>query len=323
MIQYALPILAATLTGCAASLSTPSATPWNPTQAAALMHPGPVMNASGCSNKIIFDSEFNSQINVSKVVIYNRSGLTRCGQISGFQFASNLFVDEQNNLWVADYYAGHVYEFAPGASSPTLALNDPAGTPVDVAVDDRKGTVYVANYMNNGNIPGVVTVYAKGAVNPMATLSSSANTVLWSVAVDDAGNLYAAYQLTPRNSQGGILKWIGGGGAPTDLGISGPHFQILRTTKTGALLVCTLGNCGNILPGTTTLTNQFPSGFEGGFSHVALNQTEDRAFVAAGIVLSVWHYPGPDANPITHTHIVGSEGYGIATIPAAPVGAPF
>jgi DNA-binding beta-propeller fold protein YncE len=289
-------------------------------------------DSSHCSSSVVYAVSSNTQT----VLIYDvgRKVLGRCGSISGFASPQGIFVDQHANLWVAASIGKQVYEFAPGHSSPSKTLSDPHGQPMDVAVDETSGTVYVTDYVNDMDKTVVVEVYANGSTTPTGTLNDSNMRNASSVAVDRDGNVYATF-MTPANTPQ-VDKWIGGTGSPQNLGLTGlVSAGPIKTTQSGALAVCDPYGfvCGEFLAGTTEFTNKFAKivahdGIgpdKGEFfapQGLALDRDEHRAFVS-GYSLGVFKYPGPDRKPLQLVKVHGGVQAGVAVSPAAAPGAPF
>ncbi|MEO6991117.1 MAG: SBBP repeat-containing protein [Candidatus Baltobacteraceae bacterium] len=102
-------------------------------------------------------------------------------------YVNGVGVNAQHVLYVPGFYAGkaQVLTFAANCGSAGPTLNDPNGFTVDVAFDNAKGTVYVADPSTNG-----IDAYAKGATSPTRTLSSSVIQRPYGVAVDRVGNVF-------------------------------------------------------------------------------------------------------------------------------------
>jgi DNA-binding beta-propeller fold protein YncE len=319
------------LAGCAGGNSSPVA----PT-AARVAQPSsvgvrssePRMDVSGCGKLVIYATSYNLTVEV-----YNqlRPHPTPCGSITGLHNPQGLFVDRQQNLWVVDQGNGpphHILEFAPGNPTPVLTLVDTTGYPVDVAVDNVSGTVYVTNFFSNGSTPGAVLVYPKGSTTPTATLTDPNMQYAFYDAVDNQGNLYVTYLHTVGSfGTGHVFEWFGGTGTPTDLGIALQAPGGIATTKTGALLICDqqARACGDFAPGSTTMTGIFAKSDKDPFA-IALDKDEDAAYVndaGASNGLGIWHYPGPDTRAAQKLQVPGMAYAGIAASPAAPNGLPY
>lgn len=281
-------------------------------------------NAAACGKSVVYASSYNNSVEV-----FNEGHLAQgpCGDITGLSNEQGLFVDSKANLWVVNQGPHQVLEFAPGVPTPVLTLSDPAGYPVDVAVDNKSGTVYVTNFFNNGSAPGVVEVYAKGATSPTATLSDPSMQYAFYDAVDKKGNLYVTF-LTSAGA-GEVLEWTGGTGTAKNLGISLKAPGGIVTTASGALLICdqSAPACGDFAPGSTTMTNIFAQTDKDPFA-IALSHDEGHAYVEDVLPhkpgrLEAWKYPGPDAHAGLSVPVPGGAYAGVAVSPAPPEGAPY
>ncbi len=289
------------------------------------------MDASGCSKTVVYVTSYNNS-----VYIYNQKGNggTPCGQITGLLNPQGIFVDSKRNLWVA--MQGNcrtvfqsVLEFAPGTSTPVKTLSDPNAFPSGVAVDNKTGTVYVANFFTGSNCesgsPADVAVYADGSTTPTSTLTDPNMAYAFSDALDHAGNLYVTY--SKGYAGGGILEWTHGSGSAQDLSIALQYPAGIQTTKNGALLVCDqAAGCGDFEPGSTTMTKTFATGTPGAYG-IALDKHEKNAWVENPSLssgqLQQYKYPGPDKQA-KHAMTVSGGGYaGVALSPASPQGRPY
>ncbi len=182
-------------------------------QSSALVAKGVRMDTAACGTHVLYAASYNNTVQ-----IFNEGSLHQgaCGSITGLSNPQGLFVDASGDLWVVNQGPKQVLEFAPGGSSPTLTLSDPSGYPVDVAVDNHSGTVYVSNFFQNGSAPGVIEVYPKGATSPTATLSDPNMAYAFYDALDDKGNLYVTYLEGGNFAPGQVDEWIGGTGQPDE-----------------------------------------------------------------------------------------------------------
>jgi sugar lactone lactonase YvrE len=102
---------------------------------------------------------------------------------------SSLTVDAAGNLFLADPYSTWVFEYAPGATTPTRRFPTDM-TPLDTAVDGK--TLYVFQAMLSGGISNIA-VYEHGSTKPTRHLSHPAIHYPQGMARDGAGNLFVGY----------------------------------------------------------------------------------------------------------------------------------
>ncbi len=321
--------------GVAACSSSPTSPSFSPSGG----QTAPQSHAMSCPASVVYVVSAYT----ASIVIYGNvaRGAKPCGSIAGFQIPQGLFTDSMGNLWVADAGARKVYQFAPGATTPTLTLDDPNGEPNAVAVDESSHTVYVADYKNDVSPTNVVEVYASGSTAPTGTLTDPDGRNGGFVAVDNQGNVYASFMTQANKAR--IDEWTAGAGAPKDLGLKLVSDGAIVTTKTGALAVCDpfWYRCGLFEPGKTTMSHIF--GHMGRHRQhgamspdkrpwlvpeaLAVDRDEHRAYVSAD-TLSVWNFPGParrpSHKPLVEIKVPGTPtGDGIAVYPGSKPGAPY
>lgn len=294
-------------------------------------------DASTCPASVVFVVGGST----SSIQIYDgvQRGAKPCGSIIGLQEPQGLLSDSMGNLWVADAGAQKVYEFMPGASTPTITLSDPNGMPNAVAIDEASHTVYVIEYQNKVNASTLVEVYANGSTTPTGTLSDPDARNGGFGAVDDQGNLYVTFMTQANLAQ--VDEWTGGAGTPKNLGLKLISDGAIVTTKTGALAVCDpfAYRCGVFARGSTSMSHVFGHmGRHRGagiapdkrpWLHpdaMALDRDEHRAYVVSN-TLSQWNFPGPSRRPShrpqVEIKVPGGAGSGVAVNPASKPGAPY
>lgn len=101
---------------------------------------------------------------------------------SGISSPTGLFIDGNQNLWVANQ--SNVTMYSNGQGSPARTLSDPGGSPVDIDVT-KNGTVYVTNFSSHS-----VSIYANGSDTPTRTLTDPNAQYLVGVAVDASGDVF-------------------------------------------------------------------------------------------------------------------------------------
>jgi hypothetical protein len=116
------------------------------------------------------------------VDVYDLKTQTLSGQISA-NHPTGLAVDQQNSLYVTNFFGGNTTVYRAGHTDPSLTLMDPGGSPDAVAVGND-GSVYVSD--SNGQ----VYVYSAGATAPSKTLASDSITSAAAVTVDRQNDVY-------------------------------------------------------------------------------------------------------------------------------------
>jgi hypothetical protein len=162
------------------------------------------------------------------------------GQITnGLVEPEGLFVDSGGNLWVANF--SNVLEYPHGALSPTTALSDAVGYPVDVSICPN-GTTYVANFYNNSdsNVASI-QVYPPGETSPTGNLTFQNDFRNPFVTCDAAGNVFAAILTGDSLGDGRVIEFpLGQQDGAKDLGITLQSPGGIKPDNAGNLLVTDL-----------------------------------------------------------------------------------
>jgi sugar lactone lactonase YvrE len=107
--------------------------------------------------------------------------------LTGLSAPYGLAFDQNGNLFVANYSANTVSEFAPGHTTPTATLTGLFG-PTYLAFD-HNGNLFVSNEGTSDN-GSTVSEFAPGATTPTATLTGVSCPA--GLAFDSSGNLFVA-----------------------------------------------------------------------------------------------------------------------------------
>jgi|ERR1700678_1871671 len=123
-------------------------------------------------NALMYVSNFGTD-DVS-VYTYKNIGETTvlAGALTGFTKPGVPCTDNNGNVFVPDYGAAKIYEYAHGATSPTQVLSDPTGYPVSCSVDLSTGNLAVANFgpaTANGN----VAIFPQATGTPTTTFAAN------------------------------------------------------------------------------------------------------------------------------------------------------
>lgn len=291
-------------------------------QATAEMHARPRAHTTSCSSAVLYVAFYDS-LSQGTINTYNQADGSQCNSFNVPDDVHGLFVDPNGDLWVAwdiDYgwptQTGGAYMYAPGATTPSVVLDDPSLTPSAIAVGPD-GTVYLGNWTNNTGRQTNIEFYAAGATEPTGTLLPPQQVdELGRVAIDRAGNVYAHF-FNPTNSAQDILEWKGAKDPAVDLNLPSPGGSI-QTMNSGALLVCG-GGCYAFDHDRAIRHFAVRRKHKGG--QATLDADAKRAFVTDGFGIEVWPYPR-GGRPLAAFPIFGDI-TGIAASPAAPLGAPY
>lgn len=122
--------------------------------------------------------------------------------------ATSIAVSARHTLYVpVEHFIGGfqkfpIYTFGPNCGSKGHTLIEQLGYPTDVAIDNKRGRVYVSWYALYGSTSGVI-VYDKDSIYPTRLLSDSATFSEGGLAVDSLGNVF-------QSVGAGILEFPGG-----------------------------------------------------------------------------------------------------------------
>lgn len=141
---------------------------------------GSIQSRAGASGQPTGIYVSNTQSSI--VNVFTPDGHFKRTITSGISSPTGLFIDGNQNLWVANQ--SDVTMYPNGQSSPARTLSDPGGSPVDIDVT-TDGTVYVTNFSSHS-----VSIYAKGSDTPTRTLTDPNAQYLVGVAVDASGDVF-------------------------------------------------------------------------------------------------------------------------------------
>jgi hypothetical protein len=123
------------------------------------------------------------------VLIYPYGSNTQVGKLIGFSAAQGMCTDEKGNVYITDFGAGDVEEFAHAQLRPIKTLIDPSPYPVDCGVDAKTGDLAVVNeYGASQYSQGSVAVYAQAKGKPKTYTNSAIQTYI-GCDYDAGGNL--------------------------------------------------------------------------------------------------------------------------------------
>jgi hypothetical protein len=280
---------------------------------------------------LIYASSFDDCI-----YIYNLKGHDQpvIGSICGGTLKSpaGLAIDEQRNLWVADFNGSQILCYPQGSTTPSITLNDSGYYPTGVTTD-KKGRVYVANFSSTGSGAGNVLIYAKGSTTATRTLANSnLGNGLYGIAVDKKYNIFVSYGIIGTPAIGEFTRGSRGSYTFSTIITDAGYASALDLDESGNLIAANQGASANnsvevFSPPSWTLTNEFAG--SAGASGVKLGPHERTVFVAEpnsafpyGGALYEFSYPaGRQVNEITAGLNSGSSGpTNVAVSPRSPIG---
>jgi hypothetical protein len=126
------------------------------------------------------------------VDVYKYGTNTLVGQLTGFQAPFGECTDMVGDVFVTDFSAQDIVEYAHAGTTPIQILSDPKGVPIGCSVDPISGNLAVSNWYNNGPtgpIAGGVYIYQGAAGSPKRYANSKVFD-FWPPGYDNKGNLF-------------------------------------------------------------------------------------------------------------------------------------
>jgi hypothetical protein len=154
-------LAAAMLAGCGGAQPAgepglvPSVSPSLARHAKHASHGRPWMDAGAAQWDLLYVSNGNGVVNVYRYWQYKLIGV-----LTDFGYPQGECVDNVGDVFITDYEAQDIVEYAHGGKKPINIINDSPYVPVACAVDLKNGSLAVANAGFRGNI--AVYKHAKG-----------------------------------------------------------------------------------------------------------------------------------------------------------------
>lgn len=137
--SFTLVTLAALLTACGALSTKPVS--FVPGGEAAAVRTSWMLSRAAKSSNLLYVS------NASNVAVYSYNdgtGIQQVGELTGFLSPKGLCADKAGNVWVADYGARAMYEYAHGGTSPIRTIQHHTGFPDACAIDPTSDDLAVS-----------------------------------------------------------------------------------------------------------------------------------------------------------------------------------
>jgi len=210
-----------------------------------------------------------TNLNIRDVEIFANKSWKELGTLS-LSCPDGDWFDSVGNFYVAncDKSAPAVYEYAKGASSPSMTYSADLVSPVDVTTDFA-GNVYVSDSQGSR-----VNEYAQGSNSVMYSCSLPGGGVV-SAAVDKQGNVFVANSNTIVEYKGGLSGCSGTTLTPTTSFDGG-----IVIDAYGDIVICdqTGGAVDIIAPPYTSISKSISVVYP---SHVHINKKNDQMYVTS------------------------------------------
>lgn len=206
-----------------------------------------------------------------RVVTYPRA--EPVGVLTGFGWPKGECVDGNGDVFIVDYVAGDIVEYAHGGTNPIETLSDAGYYPQGCSVDPTTGNLAVTNLSGANSAPGNVAIYPNAMGAPTYyTIPDFWMYGYFYCTYDSAGNLFVdgnynnknrlALAVLPKGSSAfSDIKVEGFSGADESVQWDGKYVAVGSFSQTGTSTIDRIkvtGLTGKIV-GRTTLTGM--SGF--------------------------------------------------------------
>ncbi len=132
------------LTGCAGLQtpgSGPGALPSVPLPRHRLAFGNSWMDAGAASHDLLYVTNQNGVVNVYRYWQHRLAGV-----LTSFKYPQGECADAAGNVYIADYGANKLFEYAHGGKSPIRTIDVSPNSPFGCAVNIKNGDLAVANY---------------------------------------------------------------------------------------------------------------------------------------------------------------------------------
>jgi hypothetical protein len=176
--------------------------------------------AFGVTGSTSFTDAYTCQPNQDECAIFDAKTTKLVGSLTdGLSSPQGATVDAKANLYVANTGGQNVLVYAPGSSSPTETLSDPAEDPGDVAV--RGSVVAVSNVSGYSGSPGSLSIYVNGATSPSYTLTDPNANEGIGVAFDGLGDCVWSFSSSSNEGMIDVFPGCLQGASPINVGAIG------------------------------------------------------------------------------------------------------
>ncbi len=167
---------------------------------------------------LLYVSEGYSGGSGSYVLVYSYPDGKLLGTLTGFDDPQGLCVDKKGNIFVTNYQASEILEYAHGGTAPIETLSEPGNSPFDCAVEPKTGNLAVAN-ISAGTQGGNVAIYSKAKGTPKIYTDPEISAMFY-CAYDIDGNLYVDGELIGSPSAFGFAELAKGSSTFTNISLN-------------------------------------------------------------------------------------------------------
>jgi hypothetical protein len=132
-----------------------------------------------------------SDLSTNAVYVYSYPTGTLKGTLTGFDSPFGECVDSKGDVFIANYVASNILEYAHGGTSPIATLSDAGYNPIGCDVDPTTGNLAVTNFGTTGSGPGNVAIYKDAKGKPKAYFTAPFISNMAFCGYDKAGDLFA------------------------------------------------------------------------------------------------------------------------------------
>ncbi len=144
------------------------------------------MAADAKANDLLYISDEGT----AEVSVYSYPGDQIEGTLTGFELPVGECNDKAGNVFIVDYRASLIFEYAHGGASPIATLSDPGYSPVGCSVDPTTGNLAVTNNSTTNSGQGNIAIYKLAKGKPKAYYTDPNIARMFFCGYDGAGNLF-------------------------------------------------------------------------------------------------------------------------------------
>lgn len=146
-----------------------------------------------------------------EVTVYRYWQRTLVGILTSFTQPMGMCVNATGDVFIADYAAEKVYEYAHGGTKAIATFDEAPLSPYTCAVNLGTGDLAVANVDRSSSHSGDVAIYAHASGTP-TTYKDSELGNFEGCAYDSSGNLLVTDGVSPNRSGPASFAWLPEGG---------------------------------------------------------------------------------------------------------------